>query len=86
MQNDAHTHIVQQRLENDKANAQFMVLDADKENKYLETLFFFLSVARVKQFASTAFSGGIAALFENARSHCSDRNQCSSIETRSNAG
>ena len=52
-----YAHIAQQRLENDKATVQFMDLDldADKERKILEK-YVFLSVARVKQFASTAFS------------------------------
>ena len=59
-----------------------MDVDADKENKYLEKMFFSVC-ARAKQVASTAFNGGATALFENARSHFSDRNQCSTIETRS---
>ena len=58
-----------------------MDLDADTENKYLEKMFFSVH-ARAKQVASTAFNGA-TALFENARSHFSDRKECSTIETRS---
>ena len=60
-----------------------MDLDLDKENKYMEKLFFSVR-ARAKQVASTAFNGA-TALCENVRLHLSDRNQCSIIELRKNA-
>ena len=57
-----------------------MEYDADKENKYLEKLFFSVR-ARAKQVANAA-SNGATALLENARLHFSDCNQCSIIELR----
>ena len=65
MQNDrAHTHILRKNaLKMARQLFKFMDLARTKKTNMWKNCFF-LSVARVKQFASTAFSGGIAALFD----------------------